>query len=1562
MLVLGMKTTEFLEKRLFCLMLVALLLSTNFAPVFAADGDAPVDPNAGNASEGGDKPVIETTVVRAEFECRSPDSNPEEKVLDPKEVEKLKQALNVDGKGFVGEKPMAPGQVADKDRKLLGNPQSAVVVPTGKGKEVQLQEVPPEKFSPNEMQQWMNQTVNGPFSIGLSLYDTLRMGRCENLDKMEAAKIGCPMEGKQIELRNSGEGIIAGFGRVTDDFGDIFGEAKDFITRGKSIPGYSEEEENLLKENLALEPDANSLEYKKYMRERDPIPNSIKTESFSTSMGSTCNTEDCVISSYSMFDKYFNSWFAADLVVSNFGPTLFGQAKRYLTYPSRHGWGWGLEKNRVSQWIRREFAGPDSWYGQMRAQRMVAKAREHGFGEFWTKMVENNDWDSGYTAFKGGGFRKWLNDATKPGGYIDEITDPIRKGEFYKLVKDMRGYSRANRDIINAAHDAYNTTLTRYGVGSLEARHALVEYGRTNYHMMDQMDELLSIDAPEWFLRDAYANMYPYAVKHAQSGSIVSLVGDSQHIDNIGRKFVADGDWVNFQKAGNAAYETTGRGGIQLYEVAPDGRFIDSVPVEDLKKNFSRFRDKMVKTEKGELLKLDEVNIDYIVNSVPGAGKVPVYDLKWKAGPELTPELFASKLTHSRVRGRFAGSFNENFDFLHNALVERNFAGMDRTYYSVLDRAMARDGQILKSYLSLRGGAKWTAMPFVYWGAKRGFGEEGLSAFMLPETWRQLEFYLGTAQLYDDAFVDFFAQHGSDEGDIFRQVLNKLPWKAVLNYISDEYNPLKETFDKLTGRGWRPTVENIALFSSTGEKCAGCTSALKFEEEPSESEMGFKGELGMTFDSKKGLKNYLLEDALSAEARKEGSTLIMFGHHTNVKGEAEDIEEGNETDLIQGQKDKETCRDKVKELGLGFGWLGETALVQNNAARMGGLIAFTESLSYAIFGWSGIIGSVLTQTLIAPELQGCVDDQEGYFVHMFAPSEEGQEGQQSGNQKAAEKATDVIKNFMDTQFGGETTAKDSKDKKEVPDSKDKKTVPAKEGEEKTNKNFLEVAKDKVRETVQSLEDKQRTNTMLQITAEAVGTSTGVLVSKEIFFYWFSGERTISKYDDKTKAEIIDSNSGKTVLIDKVVGQILVNGKPVITSTEHARMTTANGNIPAYEIPQRIGEIKLPTNSADPMFEWHSDGRFVVLSQEVLDCIKRNIEQQTGVGISSDSITDAFGNVESIGTNGYTINVDTAKREIVASGTPRRIVYGDNAVALVRVNRQTVLKNGEEEAAGLFYSVNFKNGVILYNAKENELQIWLKRNEKTIASKSDISGLKATPTTVKNPETDCPEPAINLEALPVGGSAAIAERVDNLNLGLQKQGPFQTFDTDKHRFIFYSKLQADGSCEDRVKIINKETGEVYDQALVGPVENTPTGVKFKTADGKEHTLDFSADDGVPKISYNNGAPEVLRTAQGPNGSFWYDPTTGQWYPENAQLIPLLEAFKKNGFGTSVGSDGKVASTPGGNNLSVNIGTGSEMPFNLPSLPQNPFLLLLFVSALLGVIIVARVKIEGCCKGA
>ncbi|MAG22336.1 MAG: hypothetical protein CL943_03485 [Candidatus Diapherotrites archaeon] len=1485
------------------------------------DTTSVTDPDVEPELVSGEEPKIVlpgTTVQRSSFICHSPDSNPEEKILDPKEVANLKQKLQVDGNGFVG-KEISSGAPAKSDRDELGNPQSAIVIPTGKDGEATLKEMPTEKFTPDEMEHWLSKFIKGPFAFGLSLNDTVRIGVCKDLPE----GVPCPVADKQLFFRNSGEGIVSDFKLVWKDFKDIFTDTSDFVTGEKTIPEMTKEDEDALRVNMAGEADINSLQYEAFTRPSDElIPNSIKTESFTSSMGSSCNTTDCLISSYSMFDKYYNSWFAADLVVSNFGPTLFGQAKRYLTYPSRQGWAWGIEQNALFNTFRRKFMGPDSWYGKVRARRIVQRAREYGFGEYWTKMVENADWDSGYTAIKGGGFRKWLNDGLKPGGYIDEIKDPIRRGQFFKIARDMRGYSRAQRDIINSADEVYSHAIKRFGEGSLEARNALIEYGRVNYNMADQMDNLLSLDYPEYWLRDSYAGMYPYAVKHKTSGTTVTLIGDSQHIDGIGRKFVKDGHWDDW--SGLNSYQTNSDGFLQLYEADPAGRFIDTVPVEDLKKHFSRFKDKMVRTEKGDLLKVDEVTVDYIVGGVPGTGKVKVYDLKWKEGPALSPEQFASKMTHSRVKGRLANNFNDNMDRFYNQLVEKNFAGMDRRYLSVLDKSLAREEEIIKSYLSIRGGAKWTVLPYIYSGAKRGFGFGEISAFMLPENWREIEFYLGPQSIYNDAFVDFFANHGSDEGDIFRQLLNKLPWKMVYNYVFDTFEP----YNRLTGRGWRPKVENVAYFTSTGDECVGCTSVLKLRS-PETATSG-QGDMSIDFKAEQSMDTYLLEDAISKEARKEGSTLIAFGHHTNVKGKATDTDQGEETELIEAQNEEETCRDKVTELGLGLGAIGSSAIIQENPARIGGVLAFSESISYAIFGWSGIIGSVLQQTLIAPKLQNCVDDQEGYFVHMFAPTEEEQENQENVGDKASEKATDLVKNISDTLVG--------------------------EGKDDGDNSFIEVAKDKIREQTQNLDEKQRSNTILQATLQTQGTTDGELFAKELFFFWFKGETNAAKYDEQSQMNITDPNTDTNVLFDNKLGQILVNGEPVITSKDHVRLSSPNSKIPAVEIPQRIGEILMPTDVEKLLFEWDAKGRFTVSIEEVLGCIKRNVEEQTGVELRSDNITDAFGDVESIITDSHTITIDKDTGSVVATGAPRRIVSGSNARAEIFTTRKALLKNGNEAGVGLLESIQFNDGVIIYKPETHELIIWLKHHTKAVASKFDIQGLKATPTTVTNPETSCSEPAINLEALPIGGSPAIAETVGNMNDSLAKMGPFQVFDTEKHRFVFYSQLTSDGTCEDRVKIINKETGEIYDQAITGPIENTPDGIRFKTADGKEHTLDFDAEDGTPRISYNGGPPETLLTAQGPNGSFWYDPDTGRWYPENAQFLPLVDTFKQKGFNTAVGPDGRVTTGPGGNNLSVQIGSDSGAPFNLPSLPEDPLVMMLFIVSLLGVITVFRIKVE------
>ncbi|MBN2067631.1 MAG: hypothetical protein JW744_04140, partial [Candidatus Diapherotrites archaeon] len=614
---------------------------------------------------------------------------------------------------------------------------------------------------------------------------------------------------------------------------------------------------------------------------------------------------------------------------------------------------------------------------------------------------------------------------------------------------------------------------------------------------------------------------------------------------------------------------------------------------------------------------------------------------------------------------------------------------------------------------------------------------------------------------------------------------------------------------------------------------------------------------------------------------------------------------------------------------------------------------FGESALYVMFFWSGIIGSVVQQTLIIPDLQDCVDDQEGYYLHMFAPTRAPEENT-SPNQQASEKAGDIIKNVTDFVTG--------------------KSGQAEQGQ---SKSFYEQAKDQIALKAKELSDKAKTSTILQASVETMGQTDGILFFEELFFFWFKGRAQAAAYDKETKTFYRDTRNDINLLVDNEAGKISIAspGKPmedVITSPDHVRLANPSSDNASLEIPQRIGQVELPNagpNANAEMFSLDTQGNLTV-HPIVLDCIKRNVEQQTGVPLLTNKVTDAFGAVEAIVTTSHPrIEYNIAERSITATGTPREIVYGASARAVVYVNRKTVLSNSHDLNVGLFQSIQFENGIIVYKPETNELLIWLRYHKDSILEQGDAAGLKATPTTYVNPETLCPEPAIDLEAIPnleAGQASIITERVDNFNAAMEKMGPFQMFDTEKHRFIFYSikktpdcNPSAPDCCENRVKIIDKETGEVIDEPMIGNIEKTPTGVKFTTMgeDGQpnQHTLDFSAENGIPKVSYNGMPAETLLSARGPNGSFWYDPETGRWYPENAQLIPLSEAFRQ-GFDARHRDDCSVSTTGGGNSMSVQFGAAADMPFNLPSLPEQPVAMLLFVVSMLAVIVASRVEIE------
>jgi hypothetical protein len=252
-------------------------------------------------------------------------------------------------------------------------------------------------------------------------------------------------------------------------------------------------------------------------------------------------------------------------------------------------------------------------------------------------------------------------------------------------------------------------------------------------------------------------------------------------------------------------------------------------------------------------------------------------------------------------------------------------------------------------------------------------------------------------------------------------------------------------------------------------------------------------------------------------------------------------------------------------------------------------------------------------------------------------------------------------------------------------------------------------------------------------------------------------------------------------------------------------------------------------------------------------------------------------------------------------------------------------------------------------------VWLRQHKDLVLTNKDVAGLRAKATTVTDPETECPVPAIDLEAMPYPNDQLGQVKIDNFNTSMEHLGPFTQFTTDSKIFIFYSRLE-DGVCKDYFKVIDKETDKVLvDQEIVGGIKQDGDGsISFKTADGQQHTLDFDAENGVPKVSYNSQPPETLRTAQGPNGSFWYDPESGLWYPENGMMIPMSQSFKDNGgyFSTE---DGKFSGKPE-NPMTFNIGTQQGGSFSVPSIPETAMGLILFISLFLTISYISTIKIR------
>ncbi|MFH1240241.1 MAG: hypothetical protein V1672_03410 [Candidatus Diapherotrites archaeon] len=1522
------KNQKEIFQKIFSLFVIFLIFSMDFAMVFAySENNTQInfeeDESAGasdiatdavaDAIEGAVDDAQSTienngidTTTRPDFTCKNTS-------LTPEEVQKLWD--NAIEKGFNAEEITSGADpIAPEDRKTSDH--NTVIIPTGEQNNAVATEVPNQKMNPNEVP-WLNQGINGAFAFGIVLEDTLRVGVCENLDDNRA----CPLQGQNLALRNSGEGIVETFIFMKDDTVSAF---RKVITGEDAKPGtMSQAEYDEFQQRFAQE-DVNEFNMQTFQRTADKlIENHIITDDFDASMQTNCTDDECVIATYSMFDKYFNRWFAGEMVVSNFGPQLWGETSRLMGWARRRGgWPWKLSETKLGQAFRRTFGNPDTWFGPSRVMRIKQRADTHGFSDFFNDLIENEGWTSGYLLTKSGEQRKYIAEKIlAQGGFLDQMAKrPLAdRRAFYDSMSDLHVYTQYNKAVRDFEMAKYNSVKANFGAGSAQEIAQRKEFAQVVSERMRKYDHDFSLDFPEWLSREEQAGLYTYGVKNLATNQIAPLSGDSVPLQSIMEYFENNGTFRGIDtmstSLGANRFQIDGEN-LVLYELKPQGNPRE-VAVADLHSHLSELRERVVITDRGEPILLNEHNLARIQQDA--AGTVRVYDAEgWRPEHNMSADEFAGKILHDRALYNLADGPQALTQRIMDAAIERNIVG--RQYTSILDKAMAEEVTVFRSYLgTLKGAAKWTVYPYVYWAAKQGGGGlfDKFSAYQLPETWQELNYTHGEGVIYEDAFVDFFANHGSDTGDIFVQVLNKLPWKMVLNEVWDSYLPFKEQFEKFTsGLLVRQKVENLAVYLSTNKTCAGCFITLKTEDmktfEPNFSTQDF-------------VDIYILEDTVSKAAKEKGTNLISFAHHLNISGTTTEGT-GENINLLEAMREETTCRDAAAEVFFG---VPVTAVLGDEPYRIAAVLGFGESLGYLVFNWGGILGSVIQQTLLVPKLHGCVDVDEGYFTHIYSPKRE-TENPETQSEFSTQSITETIKDGVDkvsdmiqtdpNSFGGELT-------------------------------------DNFKEQVDQFTDDSMKNDIVEGIFKIPARSNGRMLGKQLFMFWWKGISQPVTWPTEGELNFIDDDTNTTVTVDYGDGTISINGETVIDNNYLVPLTTTNTDIPAAEIPQRATVVGL-TNKDTPLFEMNIEKSVYVLDTDVLDCIKAGVMEQTGVPLNSNNLNDAFGEAKAIVTNAYNIAADTEKRRITATGETMEYVEGNSAKVTISGNRNTMLKNGSEVPVGKLESIQFEHGIIIYKPGDNELVIWLRHHKQAITSQNDISGLKATLTEVIDPITGCPVPAIDLDAIPIPGSDRAAEKVQLLNDSLGVMGPFKKIETEKKIFIFYSKktdpscnVNTPGCCEDYFKVIDKETGEVLVDEKISSIKQTPTGIEVTTEDGQVHTLDFSAPNGVPMVSYNGGPPETIQTAQGPNGSFYYDPETGLWYPENAQLLPMDNAFKQKGVSTTVNPDGSVSSKPGDNIF--NIGSaGSDTGLNLPSLPENVLLLVLFISAILSTMLFVR----------
>ncbi len=1560
--------------------------------------------------------------------------------LSPEAVERLWNEILV--KGFKVDL-LSSDQPANFNRETMDQSQVLITSKDTKANDVVGKtEIPNQLMSPLEIPTVLGQVCYGPFSHGLDLKDTLRVGRCQGGDAF-----ACYLENEGLFRQNGKYGFFPQAKSISRDLIDMLlierlrlddlGQAANEII-DPSLDYNSNVDlglfSNMSYEELAefrkiqFSDDSNITEAEIRSMQLildEAIKNSIITDSFNASMESTCNSDNCYINMYSLFDKVFNMYYSADLVFTSVSPMLWKFTGRvFKNIPKsigntklindkaiggirgKHGFFDNLTNNmgvldsavstyrynkisknmddyisnlaqsnkKITYNIDRYNMKPefDKYLDALNSKKNVDTIKNEFFGSgtfaklnksqqrvFMESVLEYQsnirtarmmqDITSANIKKIAPGSSDILFNKTKT---MEDFYASLTKDQYDKLTEEVL---RANK--LNKEFSAFSNGHFKWDDGAKDIT-LLKERGK----IINNKDELMNkvrlkneITTTELTSSKKFRDMLtdaPYKTDNA--GNLVA--------DNFMNNFETKRITVNFADGPKQIdviipfKETTGAANPLnfndiIYNKKPD------VLIEYIA------QDGTAKSVRGSVIDMADIKPNEPINmrniietGIPDAD-LPKYGINpLEVSLGYFQEMGAKKIKDAElvtdgvvtVLNNQGWSTGRGLNYINQRMKQQTITQWDKRAFDII----ADSG---KAYL----------YNFGYWQFKTagstllGGAFDRYSMFRIPETYTSVIFKHGeTGDIYNDSYIDFFANDGSDQGDLFMQYINSiifwmvnLPKGALESTEWQTTQGFSDWVRNVTeGHIRRSFTDNIALLTDTMKTCNTNACQIKIgdtrllEEITKSRSIDAKQTIGtnindnlhLNYQTSTGVTttSYLLENTSRENFEKYGKTLIAFSHHTDYDGSLAGFKTENSVNLLTAIKEEETCSAKLRNLevmGIPIGWTnqwtGQSYRAGAVAAGFSNVIYYSLSVPQHRIVLGAIFGDILPQLVIVPEIYNCVDHEEGYYTHFFVAQEEFERIEKDPKNKVG----DAISKGA---YSVEKTLTNITKNTELQESITKTT----------------------QEVKQFAETKIKDNPIMQSRIETIGNTSASFDGKLFFFEL--GEASscrASGYNDKGVEHLIDKTTVDTLIVDKEKGEMNIvdkdgNIKRIIgpENKDWVRLIATNLGIPAKVVPHSISYIPVPDTNT-PLFNIDVYGNLKIEDINFLNCLKTNYYEQTGLEMSGNVLTDYLGAVKQV-TSTNQISPETQydlipkgrsnSLEIVAEGTPRKIASGEASRITVLGDRTTKLFpiEGKEVTIGKNIAVQFERGQLIYNGEKNSYIMWVQQTY--VMHQSEIKGMDVKPIKETNPVTGCEENAFEMSISPdMSNPEAVAKSVE-MNKALEKVGPFQMFDTASKTFIFYTTPAPE--CQQRMKIIDKKTGQVIDQAI-SSILTTPDGFIVTTEDGQEHKFEFSAEDGIPKLKYND-LTETLLSAQGKNGAFWYDPKTGNWYTENGHLIPFNPEYR-DGVTFKPGEDGKVYGTTVQNLLNPFAGSGGSDrgSLNIPLAPEKilPFTLYVLV---------------------